>query len=635
MVVHPELETDARGTDSGPWWWVLPIVGVLASYASVLTAGFVWDDYDLIVESPLITGHSSIAAHFSQPFWSNALVTSRSFYRPLISLSYSLDYRLWGAWAGGFHLTNVLLHLACTLLVAALCVRAGAGRPVACLLATAFALFPRLTESVAWVSGRTDPAAALGVLAAMLLYEPNDKNWHRNALAGACLLAALLCKEVALAGAMGLVLAAWFSTPQPRRPSRIALHLWPVWVAMLIYAALRISTMSKVLVGHIAHPRTPWTVLLLSTEAVARYAGMVLLPFRPRLQIGDIEQSRPLLSAVGVGLVIAAVLALGRFAKRRTRMEWMALGLGGTALALVAHIIPLDIKIVAADRFLYLPLAALAIAITSTIEKIWQLKPKVVLLASALILTSFGLATTVRARTWTNEIALWREEVAESSPGASLPRAELGVALMHRGRYDEALALLDQVRADQQSLVAINRATCLDKLGRRGEAIAVLEAFIRTQPTRARARINLMLMYARDLRFDDARVLGARLVAELDGRLDIQGLVSQIDQAAAEWGALPHESGAEPVATRARRAALFARIGALPEAQTLWAAVALDSRADSATRLRGATYLALFGRTDAARSVLDRLASAPDSSPGLAAQVPTLRAALAARFDDD
>jgi histidinol dehydrogenase len=39
------------------------------------------------------------------------------FYRPVVSLSYFLEFRLWGLTPLGYHVTNLLLHLAATLLV--------------------------------------------------------------------------------------------------------------------------------------------------------------------------------------------------------------------------------------------------------------------------------------------------------------------------------------------------------------------------------------------------------------------------------------------------------------------------------------------------------------------------------------
>jgi tetratricopeptide (TPR) repeat protein len=631
MVEISRPAESAGGKGGAFGWWALPIVALLGSYAAVPTIGFVWDDYALIVGSPLVTGHAAVAEHFSQPFWSNVLQSARSFYRPLVTLSYAWDYRLWHNWAGGYHLTNLLLHLVCTLLVAALCLRAGAGRPVACLLATAFAVFPRLTESVAWISGRTDPAAAVGALGALLLYKPGAGSWGRKVLAGLSLLAGLLCKETALAAVVGLALFAWMESARPRRVGHIVIELGPIWAALVVYAALRLPVMGANNAEQGLGPRPSLVVFLASSEALFRYGWMLIDPLRPRLQIGDLDRPQPILSGLGVGLAVACLLAMRGWAGRWTSLQWAAIGLGGTALALVLHLIRLDVNIVAADRFVYLPLAALAIGTAPVMERAWRRQRKLVMVGAAVILGSFTIATALRVRLWTNEVALWRAAVAHSFPGAAVPRGELGIALMHQGRHDEALAILGSVAPDKASLIAINQATCLDKVGRRSEAVALLQLLLQAEPKRSRARVNLMLMYARDRRFDEARTIGSRLSAEFGNRLDIQDLVKQVDVASADWAALPVEVADEPTAIRARRAAWFERIGAVPEAQARWNTLALDTLADSELRLKAATYVALGGRASEARAILGALAA----EGALASHLPALRAALEGRFDEE
>jgi hypothetical protein len=83
-------ETDAagaRGAGAGYWW--------------VLDNSFGLDDFGFV--APLVTGHSTEAL---RAFWVG-LVTIR----PLGHLLFYANYWIWGTWAGGYHLTNVLLHL--------------------------------------------------------------------------------------------------------------------------------------------------------------------------------------------------------------------------------------------------------------------------------------------------------------------------------------------------------------------------------------------------------------------------------------------------------------------------------------------------------------------------------------------
>jgi tetratricopeptide (TPR) repeat protein len=609
-------------------WWAIPIVAILASYAVMPTAGFFWDDYDLILASPLVNGYHSFVEHFTKPFWSSPLLTARSFYRPLVSLSYALDHQLWQTWAGGYHLTNLFLHATCTLLLLALCLRAGASRIVACLLATAFAVFPRLSESVAWISGRTDSAAGIGSLGALLLYKPGEGYWGRKLLAGVALLFGLLCKEVALSAAVALILLTWQASPRPRRVMRLLIQLSPVWAALAIYATLRFQAMA----GH--HPvvvpiqRSVSKIFLTATEAIFRYVWMVVDAHRPQLQIGDVDHSEPLLSVLGVGIVLVGGVFLTRWSRRWNSEQWAAFGLGGTAIALVLHVIRLDVNVVAADRFLYFPLTALAILVAPTLERAWQRKQNVVLIGSLTVIGSFMVATSLHARTWTNEIALWRSTVKQSNSNALLPNNELSIALMKRSRYDEALAIFNRITASEKvDVIAINKATCLDRLNRRDEAIRLLEQLLHSNPNRMRAHVVLMLMHARDRRFAEARAIGSRLKTKLSDELDIQNLVKRIDGAEAEWAKIPRDDSVESLALRA---AWFERLGAMPEAQECWNQLVKNDRADPALRLRAAKFIAQNGRAPEVRLLFHALAN----DGVLAAHLPTLHTLFDVRFDE-
>src|SRR5574341_831417 len=84
--------------------------------------------------------------------------------------SYTLDYLVSGLQPWGYHLFNLLYHLATTLLVYALARRLLAGSPAALLVALLFAVHPVHTEAVTYISGRRDLLSTLLTLAGVLTY---------------------------------------------------------------------------------------------------------------------------------------------------------------------------------------------------------------------------------------------------------------------------------------------------------------------------------------------------------------------------------------------------------------------------------------------------------------------------------
>src|SRR5205814_1877512 len=79
-----------------------------------------------------------------------------SFFRPLIALSFFLDVKLWGLTPAGFHLTNVLAHVLVSLGVLRLAARVTGSEVGALSAGLLFAIHPAHSESVAFISGRTD-----------------------------------------------------------------------------------------------------------------------------------------------------------------------------------------------------------------------------------------------------------------------------------------------------------------------------------------------------------------------------------------------------------------------------------------------------------------------------------------------
>ena len=90
-------------------------------------------------------------------------------------MTFFLDVQAWGLHPLGFHLTNVLAHAAVTLAVLAVARLTLDGEPAAAICALVFALHPLHTESVSFVSGRTDVIATLFFLLALLAYDAGPR----------------------------------------------------------------------------------------------------------------------------------------------------------------------------------------------------------------------------------------------------------------------------------------------------------------------------------------------------------------------------------------------------------------------------------------------------------------------------
>ena len=83
------------------------------AYVNVFNNPFVYDDYDTVIANPSLADLSNVM-----------FVLVHSPFRPVVNISYALDRGIWGFWAPGFHMTNVLLHAMVVGLLYAFIVRA-------------------------------------------------------------------------------------------------------------------------------------------------------------------------------------------------------------------------------------------------------------------------------------------------------------------------------------------------------------------------------------------------------------------------------------------------------------------------------------------------------------------------------
>jgi hypothetical protein len=96
--------------------------------------------------------------------------TSSEFWHPLTWLSFMLDYQIYGLNAGGFHVTNVILHILSTLLLFWLFNHMTGEIWKSAFVAAFFALHPLRVESVAWVAERKDVLSVFFWLLTLSLY---------------------------------------------------------------------------------------------------------------------------------------------------------------------------------------------------------------------------------------------------------------------------------------------------------------------------------------------------------------------------------------------------------------------------------------------------------------------------------
>src|SRR5581483_7966807 len=234
---------------SDPTIVVLLLLLTWAMYVNSLTNGFVYDDRQQILQNPYVTSWKFLPQVFGTTVWSfvgQAGMTN--YYRPMMTLSFLLLWKIFGPMPFGFHLFSLALHSAVVLLVFSFGSRLFNDRRVGWLAALVFAVHPVHTEAVAWIASITDLEMTLFFLFAFWIFSSAPRpNWRNQLSLGAAFSLALLSKEPAL---MLLPLGIFFefflraNHKQTSVPKKLRRCSALIFVA-IAYLALRIALFGK------------------------------------------------------------------------------------------------------------------------------------------------------------------------------------------------------------------------------------------------------------------------------------------------------------------------------------------------------------------------------------------------------
>ena len=151
----PELRTRNRYQVLAVCGFLLLAVGLV--FAQTVRSGFVnFDDGLYVYEN----SHVLHGLSWREIVWAFTRLHA-GYWIPLTWVSFMLDNQLYGLGAAGFHLTNVLLHAATTILLFLVLEQMTGRFWPSGLVAALFAVHPLHVESVAWVTERKDVLSGL------------------------------------------------------------------------------------------------------------------------------------------------------------------------------------------------------------------------------------------------------------------------------------------------------------------------------------------------------------------------------------------------------------------------------------------------------------------------------------------
>ena len=408
---------------------LLLLVSIAAAlpFFPALGGPFLWDDTHLIRDNPHVHALSHIGYILNHSLFDTGSATTANFipyFRPLVHLTYAIDWAIADGNPAVFHATNLVLAMIAAALVATSLSRwSGAvGWPLVATLL--FAWHPTKAESVAWISGRTDLLVTIFML---LVCEARAQRTKHPSLArvfeAIATLFAYASKETAVALPVFVLVEDWSARRQGVSPHAVVGVTLKSCSGHLAFALLYLLARNRWL------PIVTWTHLASNHPSVLSRAGLVFetlgralllvaLPYRQCAEHGPLafnNHGQPVISwsysVIGV-LLVTGACGLSSMLRRRAPIVGAGLALLLFAQLPTANILPTQLGCVFYERFLYLPSIGAALLLVGLLCHFATTRRTRVrsLAVSSVVLTIFGIRSVARARDYSDAERFWRHE---------------------------------------------------------------------------------------------------------------------------------------------------------------------------------------------------------------------------------
>ena len=506
-----------------PWLrspWLLGCLlalAVFAVYANSLRGEWIYDDYTDILGNQSVQRLWPLKEHFLQT--TKGLTGLHP--RPLVSLSFTLNFLLGQNDPFLFHLTNVAIHA-----LASLCLfgvlRRTLAEPIgarwalhpptglAFTIALLWGLHPLQTEAVAYVTQRYESLMGLFVFLALLCVIRSTQSRHPIGWSAAAVLSCLLAlasKEVAISlPILVLLYDRTFLAGSFRGAWRARRPLYLAFVATwILFAWNQLHVAGRQFAGF-ELPWTWWQYAMNQPAVILHYLRLTVWP-QP-LVLDYLWQPATTLAPLVPGwVVVGGLLAATLLAVVRNSWTGFLGAFFFLILAPTSSVLPiLDLAV---EHRMYLPLAPVLVFLVLGAHGLsqwliarhprWASSLHALTLASgASALALLGSLTYLRSDDYRDSLSLWRDTVIKM-PDNPRARTNYAHALERAGKLDEAIAQLRFALSISPGNVTMrgNLGALLEEKGDHPQAIQELQKATQIDPTDARPWINLGLIHGR------------------------------------------------------------------------------------------------------------------------------------------
>jgi len=493
----------------------LLILSVLAVYWPVTNYEFVkYDDDTYVTNNRYVnTGLSWQNIH-----WAFAKGYAGDWH-PVTYLSHMLDFQLFGANAGAHHLTNVLFHIANTLLLFGILKRMTGALWASAFVAAIFALHPLHVESVAWVAERKDVLSTLFWLLTMWAYVRYCENPKatRYLLTLLFFVLGLMAKPMLVTLPFVLLLLDYWPLGRfafdkwGSGGRKTILHLLIEKVPFFGFSAVAsVVTFLVERSGGSMHTIEAFDLKSRVGNAIVSYVtyiGKMIWPSRLGVLYPHPGDNLSIAIVVVCGLILLGIsfcfIYLGRRQKYLT-VGW--LWYIGTLIPVIG-LVQVGVQ-ARADRYTYIPLTGLFIIVAWGVRELvkkWHYRRIMLAVLAIAVLSAVVVSTSLQLRYWKNSFTLFEHTLDVTTSNFPI-HSNYANVLSDLGKFEQAIEQFKKSLKLRPNSAQVhnNLGNTLRKLGRIDEAIEHYNKAIELKPDFSDAHYNLAIALAEKGKIDEA-----------------------------------------------------------------------------------------------------------------------------------
>lgn len=439
---------------------------VFLVYGNTWSYSFHFDDVPSILEKPWIRGLDKI------PQFIFSLGQ-----RPLVILSFNLNYAISGFEVWSYHLFNIAFHALAACLVYCMAGlaqtfigRHDTGRKTSALpllAALIFALHPLQTQSVTYISSRSSVLATLFYLAALIVFfKAMTGGKTRLAWAGTAtlFLLGLLTKPIIVTLPAMLFLFHYYFCSQESTGDWLKKQgKWIVGMGLCVLSAILYQHFlgGGIVKAQADAPSVGDYALTQTLVIPLEYFRKMLFPFNLSIDsdFPAFQQWGPITAWSGtailllcIGVWVAVSLRKAGTAGAQDHARWIGFGMAWTGITFLPTSSILPLLDYSVEHHTYLPMVGFSIVLAALLCKLLErvqagnrpglpsIRP--IQVSIFLMLALFAVGTAQRNTVWENEVTLW-SDAKKKAPWLTRPYNNLGEAYDKQGKYDLAIAEFD------------------------------------------------------------------------------------------------------------------------------------------------------------------------------------------------